>query len=350
MNSSPLISVVLPVYNAERYVFQAIESILNQTYKDFEFIIIDDGSTDHSVDIIRSFHDPRIIFFQNQDNRGLIYTLNRGIQSAKGKYIARMDADDISMAHRFQQQVSFLEMHPEIGVVGSGYLPIDENNIAVRPPVYLSEYPLTVKWSILIGNPLAHPSTIYRTDLARQLGGYDKHFTYAEDYEFWIRMAEITNICSIKDVLIRYRVRDNDYNDRKYYSDLMLVTNKIRQIAFSRHFNGQMTSEISAAIQGAGGGIITNQSRYAACLLLFDAYIRLSAESRAISDKEKQELYKTARNDILIIICRINSVFYFFKILISPILFTRKQYALFMFRRLTNYIKSKLGIHFKKHE
>jgi glycosyltransferase involved in cell wall biosynthesis len=349
MKSSPLISVILPVFNADKYVFQAIESILNQTYTDFELIIIDDGSTDHSAEVICSFHDTRIVFLQNQDNQGLVYTLNRGIQSAKGKYIARMDADDISLPHRFQQQVSFLEMHPEIGVVGSGYLPIDENNNAVRSPIYKAEYPLTVKWAILIGNPLAHPSTMYRADLARQLGGYDKHFTYAEDYEFWTRMAEITNICSIKDVLIRYRVRDDDHRSRKY-SEMLQETNKIRQIAFSRLFNGQMTSEISAAIQGTGGGIITDQSRYAACLLLFDAYKRLSAGSRAIPDKEKQELEETARNEILIIICRINSAFYFIKILISPILFTRKQYALFMFRRLTNYIKSKLGIHFKKHE
>jgi glycosyltransferase involved in cell wall biosynthesis len=350
MNSSPFISVVLPVYNAERYVFQATESILNQTYKDFELIIIDDGSTDHSIDVIRSFYDPRIVFIQNQDNQGLIYTLNRGIQSAKGKYIARMDADDISVAHRFQQQVSFLEMHPEIGVVGSGYLPIDENNKAVRSPVHLSEYPLTVKWLMLIGNPLAHPSTMYRADLARQVGGYDNRFTYAEDYEFWIRMAEVTAICSIKDVLIHYRESNNSRISRKHYSEQVLITNKIRQIAFNRLFNGQMTPAISAAIRGEGEGIITNQSRYEACLLLFESFKRLSAGSREISEKEKMELIETARNEILIIICRINSVAYFIKILIFPILFTRKQFVLSMFRRLTNYIKRKLGIQFPSHE
>lgn len=113
---TPKISVIMPAYNAEQYISEAIESILNQTYSNFEFIIIDDGSTDRTVEMVQSYSDPRIRFVQNEHNLGVAATLNRGLKLATGEYIARMDADDIALRERFGKQVSFLDMHPEIAV------------------------------------------------------------------------------------------------------------------------------------------------------------------------------------------------------------------------------------------
>ena len=116
--NNPLVSVVLSVYNAEKHIVEAIESILTQSYKNFEFIIIDDGSTDGSLEIIKSYDDERIILI-SRENKGLIASLNEGIEQAKGKYIARMDADDISLSSRFEEQVTFMEMHEEVGICGT---------------------------------------------------------------------------------------------------------------------------------------------------------------------------------------------------------------------------------------
>ncbi|MCX6054416.1 MAG: glycosyltransferase [Chloroflexi bacterium] len=341
MSKKPIVSVVMPVYNGEKYLSEAIESILTQTFHQFEFIIIDDGSIDGTGSILLEYakKDPRIKVIC-QKNQGIVSALNNGIANSQGKYIARMDADDISLPRRFQQQVNFLDRHPEIGVVGSAYLPIDEQNNQIMSPTYRPEYPLTVKWFMLIGSPVAHPSTMYRVNLARQVGGYDKHFTHAEDYEFWIRMAEITDICSIKDVLILYRVSNQDRISIKYLPEQLLVTNKIRQIAYSCLFNAQMTPAISAAIQGSGG-TFTNQNRYNACFLLFKAFKSLSENARVLNEKEKQELEETARENIFSIASRITNTYYMVKIFFFPLLFSRNQYLRMMAIRLINWIKRK---------
>ncbi|MFT5919102.1 MAG: glycosyltransferase involved in cell wall biosynthesis, partial [Granulosicoccus sp.] len=119
MNEIPLVTVLLPVYNAEKFLEQAIRSVLDQTFTEFEFLIINDGSTDRSEEIIVSFNDSRIRYIKNETNLKLIKTLNKGIEFASGKYIARMDADDISLPTRFEQQVALLEKQPEIGVCGT---------------------------------------------------------------------------------------------------------------------------------------------------------------------------------------------------------------------------------------
>ena len=116
----PKLSVIMPAYNAEKYIGEAIESILNQTFTDFEFIIIDDGSSDHTADIIKGFHDERIRFIQNEKNSGVANTLNKGLELSQGEYIARMDADDISLPARFEKQVAFMEANPDVAVVGCG--------------------------------------------------------------------------------------------------------------------------------------------------------------------------------------------------------------------------------------
>lgn len=111
----------MPVYNAQEYIREAIDSILNQTFSDFEFIIINDGSTDNSVEIIKNYNDPRIVLVDNTENKGLVSVLNQGLQLAQGEYIARMDADDISLPNRFMEQVNYLDKHPQVGILGAWF-------------------------------------------------------------------------------------------------------------------------------------------------------------------------------------------------------------------------------------
>jgi len=268
---NPLISVILPVYNAERFISQAITSIIQQSFGDFELILINDGSTDRSKYIIQSFIDPRIIFIENSKNCGLIFSLNKGIELASGKYIARMDADDISHPDRFQKQVIFLEGHPACAAIGSAYLPVDENNHPVMLPVQRPLWPSCAEWFMVIGSPLAHPSVMYRTNLARQIGGYDSKYAHAEDYEFWSRLIKVGSICSLPEVLLRYRTGNSERISEKYFSEQFEITIEIRRKYFLEQFGKEMPLRISQVIQNSGGKS-NDTDKKETCLQLLYAY------------------------------------------------------------------------------
>ena len=177
----PVISVVMPVLNGEKYLKLAIESILSQSYKDFEFIIIDDGSTDKTEQIIKSYKDPRIVYIKNPSNLGLSKSYNIGIKVAQGQYVTRMDADDISTKNRFEKQLNFLIQHKSIGIVGSSVTLIDENDkqlkIHSRPTNHLE-----IKWASLFSTPLVHPSIMGYTEIFKK-NPYDENLKNSEDYE-----------------------------------------------------------------------------------------------------------------------------------------------------------------------
>ena len=191
--TTPMISVVMPVYNAEKYVAEAVESILQQTYTDFEFIIIDDCSTDNSYGILQTYaaKDIRIRLFKNDVNNKLPKTLNFGIAQSNGKYIARMDADDISLPERFAKQVEFMESHPEIGVCGTWIKEfIDENKQITRMVEYPVEHKLISITLLFDENCLAHPSTLLKREIFTDIQlYYESSFGgAAEDYELWVRL------------------------------------------------------------------------------------------------------------------------------------------------------------------
>lgn len=198
----PLISVLLPVFNAEKYLGKAIESVLNQTYTHFELLLINDGSSDGSKQIIESFSDARIRFIDNQENRGLIKVLNQGLGLAKGKYIARMDADDICHLERFQKQIDFLENHPDHGVCGTHIKLIDTGEIIKRP---LKDAEL--RWWIFKGSPLAHPSVLMRREvLVQHELQYHTEAYLVEDFDLWWRMSLHCKMANLDEVLLDYRV------------------------------------------------------------------------------------------------------------------------------------------------
>lgn len=199
----PLISIVMPAYNASRYINAAILSILNQTYRNFELIIINDGSTDDTLEKINLFKDKRIIII-NQTNKGLVDTLNRGINLAKAEFIARQDADDISEPTRLEEQIYFFKKSPDTILIGSSMGVIDMDSKKLHNHyVLLSD--AEIKLELLIRSPFAHGSVMFRKVAFEQAGGYKKDEWPAEDYGLWLRMAPYGNFANINKPLYLYR-------------------------------------------------------------------------------------------------------------------------------------------------
>jgi len=217
IKQQPLISVVMPVYNAEKYLKEAIESILNQTYKNFEFILINDASTDSSLEIINQFarKDKRIKFINNQENKGIAETRNIGIKLSKGKYIATHDADDISLKTRFQEQVDFLEKNPKCGVVGS-FIKIfnntKKNNFSIRK-YSLKDKELRNK--IFYYSPIAQPASMIRKKALDKIGLYNQKYPPAEDLDLWFRIGSFYEFANIQKVLLLYRVSPESQTSSK---------------------------------------------------------------------------------------------------------------------------------------
>lgn len=205
MTESPTISVLMPVYNAERYVAKAVQSILDQTFRDFEFLIIDDGSTDGSRKILESFarRDSRIHLI-SRANTGLVVALNEMLDLARGEFIARMDADDISLPARLETQLAYMRAHPETGFIGSWIRLIDEKGR------FLTVFELPVEHSqidagLLSGNvTLSHPTCFWRRALLANFR-YEPKFKHAEDIDFFLRLAEHVQIANLGEPMLEYR-------------------------------------------------------------------------------------------------------------------------------------------------
>lgn len=204
------ITVLMPVYNGESYLGSAIESILNQSYKDFEFLIIDDASTDSSGEIIKSFRDPRIRLIHNEINMGLNKTLNIGLAAAQNEYIARMDQDDISYPERLMKQVSYLEKNPEVGVCGTAIEFLDKTGNK-KKLIFPTENSL-IRWSFCFYNPTAHPTVMMRKKIVAKVKGYSvlDNARYAEDYDLWSRLLPITKFHNLKEPLLVLRKHDSN--------------------------------------------------------------------------------------------------------------------------------------------
>ncbi|MCC8146527.1 MAG: glycosyltransferase [Bacteroidales bacterium] len=229
----PEISVVMPVYNAEIYLKESMESILSQTFENFELIIVDDGSTDKSVDTIKAYNDLRIRLIRRKHD--YIYSLNAGMSAAKGKYIARMDADDRMRPERLLVQYNFMEENPDIDICGSWMQTFGENQEQQR----IVKYPPThdaVLRQILFGNVMGHPSVMMRQKLLSHFekegeiyNVYDKEYIYAEDYNCWIYLIKKGCIFSnIPACLMDYRISENQVTQKKY-SAMRECTNRIQR-------------------------------------------------------------------------------------------------------------------------
>ena len=196
-----LISVIMSVYNEENYIADAIGSILEQTYDNFELIIIDDCSKDKTPDIIRTFNDKRIRFVQNTENVGLTCNLNKALEMAKGTFIARMDSDDISLPERFERQLCYLYDHPEISLVSCQTETFGDKKLVEN----VIKDPDILKATMLIRPVLAHPGFMFRREVIEKGFRYDESFRQAQDYDFAARLTRAKDIAIVTPVLLRYR-------------------------------------------------------------------------------------------------------------------------------------------------
>lgn len=198
----PKVSVIMPVYNNAPYVQEAISSILNQTYTDFEFIIIDDGSTDGSDHLISLVEDPRVRKIFHPQNYGLVASLNEGLSLATGEYVARMDSDDLSTPDRLGVQVTFMDEHPSIELCASAFT----YSIGMRPKVNPVEHEEIRTW-LLFHCCICHPTVVMRNSMIHRLGvQYDSNYPHAEDYELWNRLAPHIKMANIPMNLLYYRM------------------------------------------------------------------------------------------------------------------------------------------------
>lgn len=206
MKDNPKISVIMPVYNGEKYISQAIESVLNQTFKDFELIIINDGSADRSEEIIKSYSDPRIVYLNNDGNKGLAYTRNRGIEVSRGEYFAWLDCDDIALPERLQTQFDFMEANLDYGLCCTNMSYINMEGEIVQDLVYeINKVPK--EWLLIWGNPIAQSSVMIRREVVDKHNfKYDPKYNGTEDYIFWCNLALVSKIHRIEDVLVHYRL------------------------------------------------------------------------------------------------------------------------------------------------
>jgi glycosyltransferase involved in cell wall biosynthesis len=215
MQFSP-VTVLMPVYNGAEFLSETIDSILSQTFKDFEFLIINDGSTDDSEKIILSYNDPRIKYLKNDINLGIIDTLNRGLDQITSKYIIRMDADDLALPNRLQVQVEYMNNHPEIVLSGSGKINFSgKQNYKEKEVIPIVNEEILFFKSIF-NTSIPHPSAILRNDVIQKYNiRYDKAYFGAEDKAMWLDMAKYGKLGNISAPLIKYRAHDNQISYTK---------------------------------------------------------------------------------------------------------------------------------------
>ena len=233
----PLVSVVMPVYNGEKYLAEAIESILAQTFTDFEFIIVDDGSQDRSAAIIRSYkaRDERIRFIQLDLNKGISTCRNRAIEVARGKYFASMDCDDVSLPQRLQKQVELLEKQPEIGAVGTHAKAVDADLRYMHdrnPPARHAR----IIWEKCMGAPFVHTSLMMRLRCIRAVGGYDEKMRYSQDAELITRLLGRTRFANIAERLLLYRLHGGQQtfdNNPKRRQDIRVMKTRLFERLFA---------------------------------------------------------------------------------------------------------------------
>ncbi len=230
---SPKISVLMPVYNVAAFVAASIESILDQSFQDFEFIIIDDGSTDGTSEVVGVYEDPRIVFVQRR-HLGTVYQLNFGLAIAKGEYIARQDGDDWSHPERLEKQIDFIESRPDYGVVSSAMSLVDEKGHSLK----VLRYPAEPDYEKLMEKCcISHPASMWHREIHKRIGGYDEEFNKncCEDYDFWLRVSEHFRICVLDEILYTKREHPKSsismtrWSHVPIYDDLARIRAKMRR-------------------------------------------------------------------------------------------------------------------------
>jgi glycosyltransferase involved in cell wall biosynthesis len=225
------VSVLMPLYNDERFVAAAIESVLGQTFSDFELVIVDDASTDRSRDLAASYSDPRIRLIDNDRNLGLTRSLNRGLSLIRSEYVARLDADDVAFPARLVKQVAWLDAHPEVAVLGVQAVPIDVRGRRIRRvPLWNAHWRRPtggrwMDWYRIFDTPFVHSGVMFRRAIVEELGGYDERHPLEQDAELWMRLGRSCQLANLDEPLVAFRFHrssmtgDPSRPERKGYAE-----------------------------------------------------------------------------------------------------------------------------------
>ncbi len=226
----------MSVYNGEEFLRDSILSILDQSYKDFEFIIVDDASTDNSFKIIQDFqkNDSRIKIIDNKFNLGLTKSLNKGISEAKGKYLARLDSGDLSLPERFKKQVHFLDQNGDVGLIGSWMYIINTKGETIKEVKYPTD-DKKIKKNLINYNPFAHSSIMFRKEIASKVDFYDENYKYTQDYNFYFKLFPYTQFANLPVFLVKYRHMPNSITSTKNKQQ-MFFANKARRYAIQQGY------------------------------------------------------------------------------------------------------------------
>lgn len=211
-SSLPKLSIVMPVYNRENYIESAIDSILNQTFTDFEFIIINDGSQDNTVKLIEAYDDSRIKLFHNDRNRGIVYSRNHGLQKATGQYVGMFDSDDVALPNKFEKQIGFLEQNPDVAMVGAWVKWIDGDGRLSGKSWTLPAPPHMIPAMMVFRNYFIQSTIVVRRDAIPE-GGYSEGFDIVEDSKMWFDISLKHKVANIQEYLLHYRMHDDNISD-----------------------------------------------------------------------------------------------------------------------------------------
>ena len=233
-NDSPLVSVIMPVYNTAGYVAEAIESVLRQTYTAWELIVVDDGSTDNSADVVRSFADPRIRFERHSPNRGVSRTLNRALELAEGKYVARHDSDDVSLPDRLAKQVVFLEQHPACGIIGTYAVTTTPEGASLGSIEHHPTGNASIQYAMLFDAAFVSSTVIFRRALLEKVGTFDEapERPVWDDYDMWSRLVRYCEAANLPEHLLRYRMLPTGLTGTTGHARTMVIEQRRRNIRF----------------------------------------------------------------------------------------------------------------------
>lgn len=243
--TTPLVSVLMPVYNGEKYIEASIKSVLDQSFTDFELLVLNDGSTDASESVVQSFKDERIRLINNEKNIKLIATLNRGLKEARGKWIARQDCDDMSLPHRLERQLAYLESHPKTRLLGTKVRIVDNSGNTIsetkRPGTHYQN-----KWSLLFATTFMHSSVMFCAKTVRDLGGYATTYLHAEDFELWSRLVNSHEVSQMDETLVCLRKHEESigaqHNTDQQYRNIDISKRNISWLSIKGFDNQRVTS------------------------------------------------------------------------------------------------------------
>lgn len=291
----PAVTVLMSVFNGERFLREAIESILAQSYTDFEFIIIDDGSTDSTNCILQSYaaRDQRVVLLKNDRNVGLTKSLNLGLSVSQGTYVARQDADDLSFPERLRTQVAYLDDHPSVGLLGTAYTVIDQNGMRLA----IHQQPLTdteIRWQMLFHNAFCHTSVMWRRAVvSSQEPCYEEGYQYSQDYGLWAKLLRQTVAANLDLPLVAYRAHDASIEatsrSAQQHTATSIATQEIRRLLGTQSVNISDVQSLREWYCSWPARICRSEYRLCALYLrILETFVRQNCVERSAAARVRQ--------------------------------------------------------------